>query len=108
MQTNVVQYQAMVAELERLLPRLGAGRAWNKQANEADDFLRTLPAALSNIHDLLYHAAAKIDALHMRVSQAKEQYLEDKRQVRLPLALEHSGRLCAGMALPCACQCQAC
>ena len=93
MQTNVAQYQAMVAELERLLPRLGPGRAWSKQADEADSFLRTLPAALSNNHDLLYQTAARIDALHMRVSQAKEQYLEDKRQVRLPLVLGHSGRL---------------
>ena len=90
-QTNVAQYQAMVAELERLLP--GAGRAWGRQADEADTFLRTLPAALSNNHDLLYQTAARIDALHSRVSQAREQCLEDKRQVRLPLVLGHGGRL---------------
>ena len=42
---------------------------------------RSLPAAMLNMRDLLVHTAAKLEALHTRIGDAKDQYLTQQRQV---------------------------
>lgn len=77
-----MQYQVMVGELEKLLPLPAVGQPKAKASRQADDVLRELPSALSNTHDLLYHVAAKMDALNERMELAKQQHLEGRRRVR--------------------------
>jgi len=77
-QRDVEQYTVMVRELEKLLP-LSAAYKDKAQGNDADEFLRSLPAAMLNMRDLLVHIAAKMEALHTRIEDAKVHFLGQQR-----------------------------
>ncbi|BDA40534.1 probable nucleoporin p58/p45 [Coccomyxa sp. Obi] len=72
-QEAVAQYTAIAADLERVLPQGSAAQA--RRAACGEDALQALPAALSNLHSLLIHVAARLDRLHERLADAKEAHL---------------------------------
>ena len=80
-QENVAQYREIVAELERLLPQSSAGHSKRKQPSELDNIAGELTNTINNTHDLLYHVAAKMDALNERIDEAKRLHLEARRRV---------------------------
>ena len=79
-QEAVAQYTAIAADLERVLPQ-GAGSALARQSG-GEDALQALPAALSNLHSLLIHVAARLDRLHEHLADAKEAHLANLAAVR--------------------------
>ncbi|CAL8467152.1 g6688 [Coccomyxa elongata] len=71
-QEAVAQYTTIAADLERVLPQ-GSGAPARRAGGE--DALQALPAALSNLHSLLIHVAARLDRLYERLADAKEAHL---------------------------------
>ena len=64
------------------MPWCAAGRVLGSSSNPVD-MLQSLHTSLSNLHNLLLHTAAKLQALDDRVGLAKEAHLATRRQVRL-------------------------
>ncbi len=100
-QEAVAHYTAIAADLERVLPQ-GSGAPARSAGDE--DALQALPAALSNLHSLLIHVAARLDRLHERLADAKEAHLAQLAAVRfIPLG----GCLCLCMLGACHAQADA-
>ncbi|PSC72685.1 Hydroxyproline-rich glyco family [Micractinium conductrix] len=73
------QHQAAVAELEAVLVG-GAGQHLRRAAgSQPADGLQALQGALTNVHDLLIHTAARLQALDDRVSAARDSHLARRR-----------------------------
>ena len=84
-QEGVAQYAAIAADLQRVLP---ASTAPTQQQPGAEDALQALPGALTNLHGLLMHVAARLDGLHERLADAKQAHLEQLAAVRVPCCPE--------------------
>ncbi len=54
------------------------------------DMLQSLHTSLSNLHDLLLHTAAKLQAFDDRVGLAKEAHLATRRQVRWTVLVKYN------------------
>ncbi|GAB4820454.1 hypothetical protein N2152v2_007500 [Parachlorella kessleri] len=81
-QHNLEQFKACAAELEQVLVQQqhDTGRVLGSSSNPVD-MLQSLHTSLSNLHDLLLHTAAKLQAFDDRVGLAKEAHLATRRQV---------------------------
>ncbi|PRW18350.1 nuclear pore complex NUP58 [Chlorella sorokiniana] len=70
-------HQAAVAELEAVLVASGAAGAQRRGGGH--DGLQALQTALTNVHDLLIHTAAKLQVMDDRVGGVREAYLSRQR-----------------------------
>jgi hypothetical protein len=72
-QETIVQYQCVVAELERVAPPCQLLQLGNQR--EERGVLQALPPTLNNVHDYLLHVAARLERLTQRIDQAKAAHL---------------------------------